>query len=488
VRICTKGGATLIKGRFEPAAFADIWFRFPTGNAQSCFGAMYQSVLVDLEWADVSHSPFLMALKAAASNGRLSIKFNLDGFDDDATSPTFTQGRIVGTIGPVEADEPSHLILGRHLLPSPKNRLNSCMAVVDATAGLIYVDLGNALPTSSAGGPLLDLGSLTLSCVFPDDPRRSPLLLGTIPYLDAAWYSTTAGVVAIKVATADLPKVQSNPWALILNSSGDLSYGISEPFGGHYVRADQFVFRVEPGEHCDVKLFATAYGKPIDNAIIINTLDSSQLPAPPSIPSNPPVVATPRKALHFPNRIATNSDGIALLPINTTDPNNPRIYIDGQVYAIGSMLEGATPRPKSPLNPSEFISILLWNNYDFPDPPTWHSLREIFQRYANLYPVMETFLNLGDYESVCAHRELLLLAFSLDPQDPNSMPVSRDLSPKKRKAILHWLKYLGPDSKPLLGQPSIDAATDGPQATGAEEFSDGGKGAALAARLLKQRP
>ena len=71
VRICTADGTTLVKGHFQPAAFGDIWARFPTGNPDSCYSAIYQSVLVNLEWPDVSGSPFLTALKAASARPAL---------------------------------------------------------------------------------------------------------------------------------------------------------------------------------------------------------------------------------------------------------------------------------------------------------------------------------------------------------------------------------------------------------------------------------
>ena len=135
VRIATADGTTLLKARFEPAAFADIWARFAGGQPDSFFGAMYQSVLVDLEWSDVSGSPFLTALKTASASGRLSIKFNVDGYDDTFGSPTFTQGRVAGTIGPAGAGEPAHLVLGRHFLPTPQNPLNACAPASTRGAG-----------------------------------------------------------------------------------------------------------------------------------------------------------------------------------------------------------------------------------------------------------------------------------------------------------------------------------------------------------------
>jgi hypothetical protein len=494
VRICKTDGTTLVKGHFEPAAFADIWTRFPTGQPDSFFGAMYQSVLVDLQWTDVSESPFLSALKTAASSGKLSIKLNVDGFDDNVKSPTFTQGRITGTIGPALADELAHLILGRHFLQAPQNPLNCCVATVDEPAGLIYVDLGNAIPTASAGGALQNLGTLTLACIFPNDARNNPvppLLLGTIPYLDAGWYTTTAGVAAVPVSAGNMHQAQSNALGLLLTVAGQTTDGIAEPLDGLYVRADQFVFRLEPRQTAQVKLYVTAFGKPLAGATVVSIIDATQLQGQAvSNTGTAPPVGVPANAIEFPCRVVTDSSGVATLPIGTSNPRNPRAYIDGQVYGVRPMLQDTMPPPVGyPFNATEFVSILLWDEYKIAHPPTWQSLRPIFQQYANLYPVMDTFLNLADYESVSRRRELLLLAFGLPVSDPNSMPVTRDLSPAKRAAILRWLENTGPDGKPLLGTPPklAPAPAKASEPGAPSPAMKGGKGAALARRMVRKR-
>jgi hypothetical protein len=136
---------------------------------------------------------------------------------------------------------------------------------------------------------------------------------------------------------------------------------------------------------------------------------------------------------------------------------------------------------------------LVWNAFEPDDPPTWYGcLQPIFQQYANLYPVMARFLDLSDYAAVAANRKLLLLAFGLDPHDPNSMPVTRDLSAAKRQTILRWLSELGPDGLPRLGTPPVAVPkpidqlpppTETPPAPAATEASRGGKAAALARRI-----
>ena len=136
-----------------------------------------------------------------------------------------------------------------------------------------------------------------------------------------------------------------------------------------------------------------------------------------------------------------------------SDPGNPRKYIDGQVYAIRVF---PASQQMTAQDPSEFISLLLLDEFKADDPVTWYgSMQPIFLQYFNLYPVMDRFLNLSNYEDICVprHLQILRLAFGLDPSNPNSMPVTRDLSRAKRKAILQWLTDVGPDGKPRLGTP-----------------------------------
>ncbi|HEY0350222.1 MAG TPA: hypothetical protein VGC60_18955, partial [Pyrinomonadaceae bacterium] len=89
VRITDAAGNTLMQGDFEPVAFADIWDRATGSGAGGDIGAgaMYQSVLTNLQWCDVSASPFLIALQQAAGDGLLSIKFNVDGLNMSFKSP-----------------------------------------------------------------------------------------------------------------------------------------------------------------------------------------------------------------------------------------------------------------------------------------------------------------------------------------------------------------------------------------------------------------
>ena len=78
-------------------------------------------------------------------------------------------------------------------------------------------------------------------------------------------------------------------------------------------------------------------------------------------------------------------------------------------------------------------------------------VRPIMAQYAQLYPIMSFHLfDLADYDQLVRHRQPLLLAFQRPIEDPNYMPVTRDLSRAKVEAIVAWLKAeTGDPTEPL---------------------------------------
>ncbi len=518
VRICNQDGETLLRSQYEPAPFKDIWFQAQAPDASDqVFGAIYQSVLTDLEWGDVEQSPFLKELRAAAQDGLLSIKFNVDGYNVKFGTPEFTRGRIVGTIGPASASEPHHMTLGRQfMMPSPQsppppppnpdyiNYINYFVAIIDPKRRKILLDLGNALPTTMPGGPFADRGTLTLGYELPvtgDQVTPQWITLDALEpalYTTPDWYNKTAAVVELpsdgSLTDKQLEDIAANPLALRYTTPSDGEKIISEQ--PVYVRPDQLDFRLSPGEQAVVRMVATRFGQPYAGVQIGLVLDPGQLQA--TFDQNGNIVHSldpglPTDALTFSPTVTAGQDGVAIATITASAPGNPRTYIDGQVYGVRPSTE-ETRASDYPENPSNFSSILVWDAFTHDEPPTWWgSLQPIFQQYANLYPIMGRFLDLGDYESVCDNLDLLRFAFGLDPANPNSMPVTRDLSPAKRATILQWLGNPGPDGKPLLGtQPPPPLMAETAEAeettTAAEETPQrpslgGGKLLALSRRL-----
>jgi hypothetical protein len=512
VRIADPEGQNLLRGRFEPAAFMDIWDRAQGGGggSDSGAGAMYQSVLTDLEWGDVESSAVLSSLREAADSGLLSIKFNVDGLSLDRESPDFLMGRIVGTIGPAVAGEPWHFVRGRQFLARPRpggsffvpaDGLNCYAGVVDPVAKQVHLDLGNALPTATPGGRMADLGTLTLNVLFPGRPLLPLDAMPAAIYTSPDWYSRTAGIVSFPVdrpmTDDELAGVQSARLVLTGTLPAGATTGVAESPGGVYVRADQFVFRLDPGDEAVVHLHATRFGRPYPRASVLALRYAAEL-QPRSRIGAAPTVATPEEAIRFPVQLVTDEDGRAVLRVCAEDPGTPRGYIDGQVYGLYPVLEETVVLPDNPYPFDEwaFISLLVWSGFEADEPPTWFgSIQPILQQYANLYPVMDRFLDLGDYDSVCANLGLLELSFGLDLRDPNSMPVTRDLSTAKREAILRWLREPGEDGKPRRGTPRkpapVEAETTMPELAADGEGAgpplvlpqQGGKASAVGRRL-----
>jgi hypothetical protein len=471
MRICDASGENLLRAPFAPAAFIDIWTRSigSDGSGDNSAAAMHQSVLYDLEWSDrVSTSPFLTELMTSATDGRLSVKLNVDGVNLDWNAPDFLQGRITGTIGVAQAGEPTHFVRGRQFMatssgaqgfPVPAGGLNNCVASLDQATSIIHLDLGNALPTSVAGGPIADLGTLSLVYVDPSSGSMRPI--GDIPYTGACWYELSAGVVSLPVPSDAVSAVASNQLLILRPEAGGRSVAIAEPATGLHCRADEFVYRLDAGETATVEIWASQWGQPYPNARINVIHDPYQLQPAPF--GNAPSPGVPQDAVEFPETVVADANGIALLPIFARDPGNPRGFIDGQVYGVRPMLQETTaPGATYPFNVWEFVSVVIFDPFVPDEPPTWRgSLHPIFQQYANLYPLMADIVNLADYDSVCKMREMLLLAFEQPISSPNSMPATRDLSRAKRTAILRWLRTLGTDGNPLRG-PLPPPAVTGP--------------------------
>lgn len=473
VEVGGSGSGFSIRGDFEVAAFGDIWTRFPEGQPDSFFGAFYQSVLKNLVWTNQSASRILKELDqlspADKAGRKLSIKFNVDGYNDDRSSTTFTFGRVVGSIGLYSPGEPVHFLAAR-ALPGVPNQIpgvttgpvtmGTAYAMIDGDS--LLVDLGNSIPTQAAGGPIVTGMGKLYAAALP--ASGAPLLLGEIEYQTPNWYTQTSGIVRLKLTKDQLKAAQSSPLAIAASSILQQPPALASPpllaeaSNGVFLRADQFVFRLNPGDTATTKLYATTFGERSSRQQITLGFDPTvmqgQVTQGPL--SGPPNVGTPESALQFPTSITTGADGTAELQLKAGDPGNPRVYIDGQVYGVTYQLGNTPPPIGSVQNGSQFLSVLVFSGYQVPAEPNWmEHVRPIFQQYADLYPVMRPIVDLANFGSVISRRAILKNVFDAPVTDPNYMPVTRDLSKGKRNMIRKWLDnpvYMNLDSAEDLMQ------------------------------------
>lgn len=445
--------ANSFQSEFEVIGFSDIWVRYLAGQPDSFFSAVYQSILTDLQWSDSVTSRFLQELAVDGKYPeKLSIKFTVDGYDDDVTSPTFTWGRIVGVIGPYVAGEPKHFVNGRLLRVLDNPNMNYAPCLIDTSKSTLLVDLGNSIPTSSVGGPMNDIGTLQMAIV---PAKGAPVLLGPINYLYRGWYEVNAGIQAFPLTPKQLALAQKSPLAVVqTNGTQIVATLLSENKEGAFARTDQFVYRLDSRATTDtssddeliitrkeVTLYATKFGRPQPNQAFKLLFDNSAMLGQQDQGGPPgPTPGTPESALNFPATITTDASGKATFHLQASPPGNPRGYIDGQVYGVVYHWEGIDLKEYNP-NSSNMLSVLVWDAYPDTPMPTWlDNVQPIFQQFANLYPVMKGIVDLSDYMSVRSRLDIMQLVFSLDPKNPNYMPVTRDLSGPKRKMIKAWLK------------------------------------------------
>ena len=166
-----------------------------------------------------------------------------------------------------------------------------------------------------------------------------------------------------------------------------------------YVRPDQFVFRLSPDESVTARVYATNLGAPLANATVYSVIDTSVLT------SDPP------GAIDFPATVATGADGVAKLTISGSDPSNPRGYTTARYTRSGPRCSRRHPLRAGMSIPGTSSACCYSTRSRSRSRRVVPALQPIFQQYANLYPVMQGFLDLSDYDSVVANRQLLLMAF-----------------------------------------------------------------------------
>jgi hypothetical protein len=465
VALVDAGGTVLVEAAMEPVPFTDIWRRGSTGSGDEAACAAYQSTLAVLRWGELPPSGFLRELHDAA-DGLLSIKFDVDGYSMRSTvggapNPRFARGRIVGTVGIAAAGEPAHTVVGRQfgseehepLSASPGFRptggVNYFPGLVDPAARKVRLDLGNALPAATAGGPVQDIGELVLACRADDGSVTD---IAPIDYRGAGWYETTAGVVDLpadrQLSDVEAERVAAGRLLLLARRNGQQRILIEEaPVS---VRADAFVTRLDPGGRWVARLHVAERGRPLAGARVNVFL------VPPPGPAE--AAAIPVGGLTFPGVVTTDAQGIAEVPLEAADPGALRVYYgggrreraDGQLYVVGYAVEGVA-QP----NPSNLLRVLVWNTFVPDDPPTWHgSIRDVLTQYGDLYPWMTRFgprLDLAEHKQIADQREAVLAVLDRPITDPRYMPVSRDMSGSRRAAIVTWLTNVDADGRPLLG-------------------------------------
>ena len=377
-----------------------------------------------MQWTDGQESPLLQQLRAAAHEGQLSIKFNVDGFDDTSTSPTFTWGRIVGSIGPYQAGEPKHFVAARYLQP-PGARLAAEQRTVLARLGEQDAVRGpgqqpaDGIGRRAAGGP---------GCArVGGSPIGGVLQVAALPAngdpggagdtgRPGGFYEYQAGIVSAALSDVQLAAARSEP-NRHRRQPGAITL-LAENAEATYLRADDFVFpdgpeRARQHRHDDAVRDQTgvpASGVEID--VWHNDVDEqgqvkqgsiAGMPRSACRPARSPSRTRSRPALTGQPPAAAHGEAAATRAGTST------------ARSTASATAGAaTTRSRAAAGWACWCSTTIRYPSARPGSPT---RCPVLQQYANLYPIMRDILDLSDYHSVVQRRRTLQLVFGLAVED-----------------------------------------------------------------------
>jgi hypothetical protein len=461
VRLTAGKEPPLVHGRFITSAFRDLTFtRVHRGDTDGGPpSAMFQSVLDGVTWsAEADNSRALRELKELAASGSLSMRLMTFAYNTRYGDPAFSLGKVCGVIGPHLANEPETFVLGRRFVPV-NTPINYFTGAIDEASSTLFLDLSNALQLTDTAGAMRDIGKLTVGALLDPSLAEQGAVtpanfqpLGEIDYRAPNWLFETSGIYAVRLDPPQLKAALASPLALAAEQPpGTIVVAIRENVDGLFSRAEEFVQRIDSPGKGRLTIHAAQYGRPFPGAkIVLEGLakQSGWGTGDPTTPNQPkaeiPDTCTPADGLSFPSAVTTDASGRADVVVEAKLGNeSPRKYVDGQIYVINYRIEGESDTAHAAM--LEVIAVHARNAYAAPAKPAWMpDIAPIFTQYGNLYPIMsQRLVDLSNPESVKRNLRILQLVFSLDIDDPNYMPVTRDLSAGKRAAIQRWLDRLG---------------------------------------------
>ncbi len=485
-----------ITGSVDPATLNSFWVNsvLPTRSwqpgdyEQDSFGGdmnacgLFQTVVrFDPKNWPATSSPILQQLRAATLtvNGQLllSFKFVLDGYQNVPQDVNFRLGRITGAFGPVYANEPLYNPGQRWLQARPFSNsdpwnspsFNTCPFKVDKVRKKLVIDLANSLCRQTAGGPPVDLGTLTAIVSTPASPI--PKLLGEVDY-SAFAYDNNAHITELDLSPAQLKLLDSGSLSLMTSRTdiGKQAVLTETP--------DELAYAVEirpirmagdPTTTTTTRVYVSRKGIPVSGkqlAVFVESVHGKTPGAtvPPTNPGNTPQANGALQAVISPS----DATGFATVTLSVRkNPGQRTPELDGQLYFI-IVYDPDVPHPDwSKVAPQQdhLISCLVWAQYPVNTNPDWVEVQSMMAPYMKLYPSMKAQIDLTDLHSFTVfstnppwgpvfnappyvNGQLEIAAGGIpfyltrDVDDPRYMPISRDLSPNKLLTILYFVKKL----------------------------------------------
>ena len=404
----------------------------------------------------------------------------------------FPTGLVTGTIGPQASAAPVYYTPSRTLAPKDNNQMSYFAPVqFDSDKKLLTLNLGNALSTNKPGYDIAGDKLGKLSVVYFDQNQSKGISLdnavvfANLPPDSAsinAQMKISGGIFCLEIDKACLPAdltqdqaaacISSMPLGLVGTASdGTQTLWLCEQEQGYNLRADQFVYRMNPGvpsnsaqpngDSALVTLYVTRFGLPAAGVDLnLYKLDQTQAT---DYTCNTlgtggtrgiKNIAVPDSALVLKSgdkevsdacsklTVTTDQHGVATVTLLASNPGSPRKSqdLDGQVYFIRYGFADEHIADSFVQDVNDLISVAVYTELDIPAEPTWENcIKNILPQYQKLYPIMGRF-ELGNYQVVVENAKAIATVLSKPVEDALHMPVIRDLSIKRNQAVLTWIQ------------------------------------------------
>jgi len=379
-----------------------------------------------------------------------------------ATSENFLFGLTTGTVGPAAADDPAFFVANRMMNPTANSPAWYAPFVLAEVGGKnsILLNLGNSLPTEMPGQtPWADkLGELWL-VAFPGGTitTENARPIKQIPYDANGFINQQAGLFVAGLHD-DYSKTPLGLLSIFINETANTQVILlAEHPQGYYLRADQFVFRMNPGiattgdfprgETASAQICALQWGRPVpDNTGITVTMMSeaqaqqyTSATLGTSGTNGIQNVSIPQDILQvngqaFPITLQT-TNGVASFQLSCTAPGNPRTYVNGQVYFLNYGFADSSISTGYNQDPDDLFSVLV---YDQTAEPTGE---EILQKFGRLYKIMSFLTDKTKIEQIDL-RNMIKLLLEKPFTEIVHMPVSRDIAEAERAKVIAWINAL----------------------------------------------
>lgn len=351
------------------------------------------------------------------------------------TPNDFTFGSVAGVVGTSQADSPNYFVPSR-MMNQQEGVSNAWWAPFQVSDdGLqVTVNLGNSLGTTRPGKGFDEhsLGDLWLvSFDSSESDVASATKLTQIDYTDPSFITERAGFVSY-TSHVDLSKT---PLGILSEKTSDGEVNsivlLAEDPDGWYLRADQFVFRMNPGvtstpenatgDTATLNVHALQFGQPAPDGTQIQIADAFS----PSEPADALQIS--------PEPTASTVGGIASFTLTATDPGNPREFLNGQLYRKSYSLAD-NPTRYAPV-PGDIFSILVF------DQEATDEAVNILAEYGRMYLIMSFLADQQAIEGIDL-RNMIKLLLEKPLADAVHMPVTRDLSFADRQKVVSWIDAL----------------------------------------------